>query len=227
MAVKQAFDHEYRVVRPDGTIRWIHDRGFPVRNEAGEVYRFAGIAEDITERKQEAEELQQAKEAAEAANKAKSEFLANMSHEIRTPMNGVLGMTGLLLATELSEQQRRYAHNVRRSGEGLLATINDVLDFSKIEAGKLRLEQVDFDLRDTIEEVLELLAERAHAKNLELACDIPMDLPTAVQGDPYRLRQVLMNLMGNGQSGRSEGLLPPASCSRMRRVASNPSISGI
>ena len=194
---KWVYDREFRVVRPDGTIRWVHSHGFPVRNEAGEIYRWAGIAVDITERKHADHELRRAKEIAEAANRAKSEFLANMSHEIRTPMNGVLGMTELLLATELNEKQRRYGNNVRRSAEGLLATINDVLDLSKIEAGKLRLEQVDFDLRDTIEEVIELLAEHAHSKNLELACDVPMDLPTGVQGDPYRLRQILMNLIGN------------------------------
>jgi PAS domain S-box-containing protein len=224
------FDMELRYRHSSGEYRVCDTRGQAQRDEAGVPIRMAGIATDITERKKAEEkirrlneeleervkertlqleramsELKRARDEAESANRAKSEFLANMSHEIRTPMNGVIGMTSLVLDTDLSAEQREYAETIRISGENLLNIINDILDFSKIESGRMDFETIDFDLGTTVEDAIGLHAEQAYAKGLELASLIESDVPRSLRGDPGRLTQVLTNILGNAIKFTEEG----------------------
>ena len=181
-----------------GARKWLLTTKVPFRDASGKIRGLVGLGRDITASKIAAEQLRGAKDEAEAASRAKSEFLANMSHEIRTPMNGILGMIGLALDTDLTAEQQEYLGMVKVSAESLLAVLNDILDLSKIEAGKLELESIDFDVRDNLETAVKTFAIAAHQKGLELACDIHPDVPARVSGDPTRLREVVMNLVGNG-----------------------------
>ena len=190
-------DKEEKETWPDGRETWVSTTKLPLRDQDGRVVGTFGISRDISQQKHAAETLRLAKEAAEAANRAKSAFLANMSHEIRTPLNAIIGMTEMVLESPLSKEQREHLLVVRDSGEALLSLINDILDFSKIEAERLELESVPFDLYETIGDTMKWLALRAHDKGLELACRFAPDVPAVVAGDATRLRQVVVNLVGN------------------------------
>ena len=200
-----AFGLERRYLRKDGSTVWVEVSASFQRDASGRPAYAIAAVQDISERKRLDEELRQAKEMAEAANRAKDQFLANVSHEIRTPMNAILGMTELTLDTPLADEQRQYLKTVQSAADNLLGILNDLLDFSKIEAGKLELDPADFSLRAALGETLRTLATRSHKKGLELVSHVEADVPDALVGDASRLRQVLLNLVGNAIKFTEEG----------------------
>ncbi len=193
----EADEHEWTYVRKDGSHLPVWISTAPLRDKRGRITGYFSVASDISDRKKADRALHDAAAVAQESVRLKSEFLANMSHEIRTPLNAIIGMTGLLLDTDLNSDQRSFTETVRTSSEALLTVINDILDFSKIEAGQLSFETIDFDLREPVEGSLELLAEKAASQGLELAYLIEENVPTQLRGDPGRLRQILLNLVGN------------------------------
>jgi len=214
---------ELRLHRKDGSSITLLENARVVTSSTGEVEFYEGTLTDISHMKRAEQALVEARDQALHVSRLKSEFLANMSHEIRTPMNGIIGMTELLSDTSLSDEQREYADAVRRSASYLMNIINDVLDFSKIEAGRVDLEHIEFNLRECVEDVVELLAEQAQEKNLDFAATFDSDLSATFSGDPYRFQQVLTNLAGNAIKFTSSGQV----AIRVHNCATEASISTI
>lgn len=206
------FESEFRIVHSDGTLHYLDIKGKVYKDETGKPVRMAGVCIETTERKRVEEDLRHAKEIAEhladeaeQANRAKSAFLAAMSHEIRTPLNGVIGMTGLLLDTSLSSEQRDTVETIRVSGEALLSVINDILDYSKIESERMELDNTDFNLANLVQETVDILAAQTHRKGIAIGAYIEPEVPEWVTGDPNRLRQVLANLLSNAAKFTEKG----------------------
>ncbi len=207
------WEFQYRLRRPDRSYATFHDRAYILRDERGAPVRLIGAMQDISRRKEQEAAIAEAA-VSRAASKAKSEFLANMSHEIRTPLNGIIGMTELTLATPCTAEQTDYLQSIEYSAQALLSVINDVLDFSKIEANKLDLNVTEMVPAEIVEQAVKTMAVSAHRKGLELNCDIDPEVPACVVGDPFRLRQVLINLIGNAVKFTTAGEVNV----RLRRV---------
>lgn len=199
------FEIEFRIIRPDGAVRWMHSIGKTEMGPDGKPAEEYGLMQDITDFKAFENQLVKAKEAAEKANQRKSVYLANMSHEIRIPLSGIAGMTDLLLKTSLNREQKELASYIRYSSDSLIQLINDVLDFSKIEAGKMELDLKAFDLQDMLRKLIRAFEFRAKSKGLELYLDIQEGLPVWIEADPIRLQQILNNLVGNAVKFTSTG----------------------
>jgi two-component system sensor histidine kinase/response regulator len=211
------FDIEYRMLKQDGEPLWVRARGKTVRADDGAARMLAGSISDITDTRAAREATIRAAQEAEAASRAKSAFLATMSHEIRTPMNGIIGMTELLLDSGLDRVQREHAEIIRASADSLLTILNDILDFSKIEAGKLDIESIELDLATNVEDVGSIMAFQAAAKGLELIVNVSPEVPTRVIGDPQRIRQCLLNLVGNAIKFTPKGEVVVEVCSLGRK----------
>jgi len=205
MAANEVTRVRERHTGPDGKIKFVESVKCPMKNDQGDVIGLAGISRNITKQVENERQLISAQLEAEEASKAKSSFLAMMSHEIRTPMNGVIGAASLLLGTELDEMQEEFVHTIQVSGENLLTIINDILDYSKIEAGKIDLESEPFNLRECIENAFDLFVQAAAKKNLELLCNVEPDVPEGLYGDSTRMRQIVVNLLGNAIKFTEEG----------------------